>query len=42
MEKVLDIKKKCFYIHNSFVLYLQSNRHENCDAITFIANIGTF
>lgn len=45
MEKVVDITKKCFYIYNSdnsFVVYLQSNRHENCDVITFIANIGTF
>lgn len=42
MEKVLDITKKCFYIYNSFVVYLQGNRHENCDVITFIANIGTF
>ena len=42
MEKVLDITKKCFYIYNSFVVYLQRNCHENCDVITFIANIGTF
>lgn len=42
MEKVLDITKKCFYIYNYFVVYLQNNRHENCDVITFIANIGTF
>lgn len=42
MEKVLDITKKCFYIYNSCVVYLQNNRYENCDVITFIANIGTF
>lgn len=42
MEKVIDITKKCFYIYNSFVVYLQSNRHENCDVILSLSTLVHF
>ena len=42
MKNAHDLTKKGFFIYNSFVVYLQSKRHGNCDVIIFIANVGAF